>query len=64
MYNCAHLRSTNESLTFEYGGTGWYWLVILGQYEAVMVGTWWYWVSLGRYFLVLGDTGPVWVSTG
>ena len=35
-YNCAHLRSTKESLILEYdtgsleGGTGWY-LVVLGQ---------------------------------
>ena len=27
-YNCAHLRSTKESLTFEYFDTGWYWLVL------------------------------------
>ena len=38
-YNCAHLRSTKENY-----GTGWF-LVILGQYGAVLVGTWWYWVS-------------------
>ena len=45
-YNCAHLRSTKESLTFEYdiydgtgsveGGTGWY-LVVLGQYRALQI---------------------------
>ena len=45
-YNCAHLRSTKESLTFEYdiydgngsveGGTGWY-LVVLHQYRAAGV---------------------------
>ena len=34
-YNCADLRSTKESLTLE-GGTGWY-LVVLGQYGAVLV---------------------------
>ena len=26
------------------GGSGWC-LVVLGQWEAVLVGTWWYWVS-------------------
>ena len=39
-------------------GTGWY-LVVLGQWEAVLVGTWWYWVSRRRYWLVLGGTGSV-----
>ena len=28
------------------GGTGWY-LVVLGQYGVVLVGTWWYMVLLG-----------------
>ena len=27
------------------GGIGWY-LVVLVQYESVLVGTWWYWVSI------------------
>ena len=36
-----------------YGGTGWY-LVVLGQYRAVMVGTWWYWVIKGQHWAVLG----------
>ena len=35
MYNCAHLRSTKESLTLE-GSTGWY-LVVLGQYKLVLL---------------------------
>ena len=45
-YNCAHLRSTKESLTFEYDiydgtgsvedDTGWY-FVLLDQYGAVRV---------------------------
>ena len=35
-YNCAHLRSTKESLTFKYFDTGRYWLV-LGQYRTVRV---------------------------
>ena len=32
---------------------GWY-LVVLGQYMAVLVGTWWYWVIKGQYWAVLG----------
>ena len=47
-YNCAHLRSTKESLTFEY----------------LLVDTWWYWVSRRRYWLVLGGTGSIWSVTG
>ena len=40
-YNCAYLRSTKESLTYDgtgsvEGGTGWY-LVVLCQYWAVRV---------------------------
>ena len=41
-YNCAHLRSAKESLTFfilTLGGTGWY-LVVLGQYRTVGVDIW------------------------
>ena len=34
-------------------------LVVLGQYGALLLGTWWYWVSIGRYCLVLGGTGSV-----
>ena len=40
------------------GGTGWY-LMVLGQWKAVMVGTWWYWVSRRWYWLVLGGTRSV-----
>ena len=32
------------------GGAGWY-LVVLGQYKAVLVGTWWYWVNIDWYCL-------------
>ena len=41
-----------------YGGTGWY-LVVLGQYRAVMVCTWWRYFSVGRVLslVVLGGTG-------
>ena len=45
------------------GSTGWY-LVVLGQYGVVLVGTWWNWVSIGQYWLVLGGTGSVWGGTG
>ena len=45
------------------GGTGGY-LVVLGQWEAVLVGTWWHWVSRRRYWLVLGGTGSVGGGTG
>ena len=45
------------------GGIGWY-LVVLGQYRAVLVGTWWNWDSMRRYWLVLGGYGSVWGSTG
>ena len=48
-YNCAHLRSTKESLTFEYLDITWYW---------------WYWASRRQYWLVLGGTGSVWGGTG
>ena len=61
-HNCAHLRSTNESLTVE-GDTGWY-LVILGQYGEVLVGTLWYWVSIERYWLINNGTLSVEGSTG
>ena len=46
-----------------YGITGWY-LVALGQYRAVMVGTWGNWDTMGRYWPVLGVTGSVWGGTG
>ena len=47
----------------EEGGTGWY-LVVLGQYDAVLVDTWWYWDSIGRYWLIYNSTGSVWSRTG
>ena len=40
------------------GGTGWY-LVVLGQYGAVLVGTWWNWVSITWYCMVLSGNGLV-----
>ena len=51
-YNCAHIRSTNESL------------VVLGQWKAVLVGTWLYRVDRRWHCLVLCDTGSVWGGTG
>ena len=40
------------------GGTGRY-LVVLGQYGALLVGTWWQRISIRRYWLVLGGTVSV-----
>ena len=37
------------------GDTGWY-LVVLDEYVAVLVGTWWYW-------LIYDGTGSVWGGT-
>ena len=45
------------------GGTGWY-LVILGQWEAVLVGTWWYWFNMERDWLIHDGTWSVEGSTG
>ena len=39
-------------------------MMVLGQYRAVLVGTWWYWVSRGRYWSVLGGTGSEEGNTG
>ena len=49
---------------------GWY-MVILGQYRAVLLGTWWYWVSIWRfwsptsgwYLVILGQYRAVLVVT-
>ena len=42
------------------GSTGWF-VVAMGQYGAVLVGTWWYWASIkgcaGWYVMVLGQHG-------
>ena len=40
------------------GVTGWY-LVVQGQYRAILVGTWWNWDSVERYWPALGGTGSV-----
>ena len=61
-YNCAHLRSTKESLTFEYFETGRCWLV-MSQYNLVLFGMRWYWVSVGllcRYILKNRRFSRVW----
>ena len=52
-YNCAHLRSTNESLTFEHDI--WYMMVYDGKwwYMSVEGGTGWYLVVMGQYGEVL-----------
>ena len=49
-YNCAHLRSTKEK------GTGLF-LVILGQYGAVLLDTWWYWLIYDGTGSEKGRTG-------
>ena len=40
------------------GGAGYY-LVVLGQYGVVLVGTWWYWVSVTWYYWILSGIGLV-----
>ena len=45
------------------GSSGWY-LVVLGQYRAVLVGSWWFWVSIGWYWLIYDGTGSVEGRTG
>ena len=37
------------------GGAGSY-LVVLGQYGALLVGTWWYWISIERLEIWSGVT--------
>ena len=38
------------------GGTGWF-VVVMGQYGAVLVGTWWYWVSRRQYKVSIRQQG-------
>ena len=40
------------------GSTGWF-VVILGQYEAILVGIWWCLVRRGRYWLIYDGTGSL-----
>ena len=42
-----HLNMIHNGTESVKGCTGWY-LVVLGQYRAVLASTWWYWVSKGR----------------
>ena len=83
-YNCAHLKSTKESLTFEYdirwywvsrsrywlvlggtgsvwGGNGWY-LVLLGQFNLVLLGIKWYWVGIGLLCLYVLKKVEIWLD--
>ena len=39
--------------------TGWY-MRVLGQFGAILVGTWWYWVSITWCCLELSGTGLIW----
>ena len=39
--------------------TDWY-LVVVGQFRAVLHDTWWYGVSIVGYWLLLGGTASVW----
>ena len=45
------------------GGTGWY-LIVPGQWKAVLVVTWWYWVNKERYWLIHNGTWSIEGSTG
>ena len=58
-YNCAHLRSTKESLTFEYD-ICWYW-VSRRRYWLVLGGTRSVWGRNGWYLVVLGQSGRYWL---
>ena len=40
-------------------GTGWY-LVVLGQYELVVLGIRWYWVSIGLLCLYKLEKLEIW----
>ena len=41
------------------GGTGWY-LVVLGQYNLVLLGIKWYWVSIGLLCLYILNNMEIW----
>ena len=58
-----HLNMIYDGAGSVEGGTGWY-LVVLGQYRAVLIGTWWNLDTMERYCPVLGGTGSVWGSIG
>ena len=61
-YNCAHLRSTKESLTFEYLDISFYW-ASRRRYWLVLGGTGSVWGSTGSYLVVLGQYGEELVDT-
>ena len=42
-----------------WGGAGWY-LVVLGQYELVLLGIKWYWVSIGLLCLYILKNMEIW----
>ena len=55
--------------TFLMNGTGsvwcsaaWY-LMVRGQYGAVLLSTWWHWVSKRQYWLIHDGTGSDWGDT-
>ena len=39
-------------------------MMVLGNQNAVPVGTWWYWVSMDGYWLIHDGTGSVEGGTG
>ena len=41
------------------GGNGWY-LVVLGQYNLVLLGIKWYWVSMGLLYLYILKNMEIW----
>ena len=43
------------------GGTGWY-LVVLGQYNLVLLGIKWYWVSIGLLCLYILKNMEIWLD--
>ena len=45
------------------GGTSWY-LMVLGQWKAVLVVSWWYWVSEKWYWLIYDGAVSVQGGTG
>ena len=43
------------------GGTGWY-LVVLGQYNLVLLGIKWYWISIGFLCLYILKKVEIWTG--
>ena len=43
------------------GGTGWY-VVVLGQYNLVLLGIKWYWVSIGLLCLYTLKNMEIWLD--